>query len=165
MADKGIGTLDQYVRSIRIKHLEVLMKDIVKAMRQEGRAEPRFGFTSHDLKAYFVKHAIYPPETYKDRNFFSNEVPVVTVTYMWFVAPVEKLLQILMERYDRECPVFIDIVINRQIPTLTTTLQVPMETRLLTRILFRTAFLLFLTSSFQLQIHGVSASLDCPRIF
>ncbi len=55
MADKSIDILDQCVRSIRIKHIDVLVKDLVKVMRQEGKAEPQFGFTSQDLREYFIK--------------------------------------------------------------------------------------------------------------
>ena len=135
------------MRSIRIKHLEVLLKDIVKAMRQEGRAEPQFGFTSQDLKEYFLENDIYLAETYKDRyrDFFSNELPFVMVTHMWLVTPIEKLLQILMERNDKECHVFVDIFIYRQIQLhLFPTLE-PTVIRLLTCKLFGTACLAFIS--------------------
>jgi hypothetical protein len=168
MADNR--NLNQFVGSIRIKHLEVLVKEFVKAMRQEGRAEPRFGFTSHDLKEYFIENNIHPPETYRDRGFFSNEMPLVTVTYMWSVVPVEKLLQILMERFDSECLVFVDIIIYRQRPNLDLFAkpdEIDFRLLILYLLLFRTICLadIIMMLSLQLQIQRVSASLDRPRIY
>ncbi len=99
--------------SISIKNLDVLIKELVNEMKNEIQ-EPSTGYTSEELKLYFVQNQIFPPETYFDRNFFSREKPRVTLTYMWPATPIEKFVELLKRRYADDDTVYIDILLNDQ---------------------------------------------------
>jgi len=100
--------------SIPIKHIEALVREIVKIMRQKGVKESPNGFTSEDLKKFFVEENIFPPGTFYDRDLFSTEKPTVTVTYMWLATPIEMLATLLEQRYDKDFTAYIDIFLNDQ---------------------------------------------------
>ena len=101
--------------SIPIKNLDVLIKEIVIEMKKEiGGNEALTGFTSVELRNYFVRNQIFPPETYLDRDFFSTEKPRVTLTYMWPATPIEKIVELLKRRYADDDTVYVDILLNDQ---------------------------------------------------
>jgi hypothetical protein len=100
--------------SIPIKNLDVLIRELVTQMKTEQIREPVTGYTSEELRLYFVRNEIFPPETYFDRNFFSAEKPRVTLTYMWPATPIEKFAELLKRRYTDEDTVYIDILLNDQ---------------------------------------------------
>jgi hypothetical protein len=101
--------------SIPIKNLDVLIKEIVIEMKKEiGGNEALTGFTSVELRNYFVRNQIFPPETYFDRDFFSTEKPRVTLTYMWPATPIEKIVELLKRRYADDDTVYVDILLNDQ---------------------------------------------------
>jgi hypothetical protein len=112
--DQKRRLLAERMISIPIKHINVLVRELVATMRQKGVKEPPNGFTSEDLKKFFLKESIFPPETFYERNFFSAEKPVLTVTYMWPATPIEELARLLEQRYDKECTAYIDILLNDQ---------------------------------------------------
>ncbi len=99
--------------SIPIKNLDFLIKELVIEMKKEI-TEPLTGYTSEDLRLYFVRNKIFPPETYFDRNFFSTEKPRVTLTYMWPATPIEKFVELFKRRYADDDTVYIDILLNDQ---------------------------------------------------
>ena len=100
--------------SIAIKNLDTLMRELVTELRNEKISEPPGGYTSEHLKAYFVMKQIYPPLKYLDRNYFSSEKPDISVTYMWPTVPIEKIAEILKQRYDENHTTYLDIVLNDQ---------------------------------------------------
>ncbi len=101
--------------SIPIKNLDILIKELVTEMKKDTEEpEPLTGYTSEELRLYFVRKQIFPPETYFDRNFFSTEKPRVTLTYMWPATPIEKFGELLKQRYADDDTVYIDILLNDQ---------------------------------------------------
>jgi hypothetical protein len=100
--------------SISIKNLEVLVKELVIEMKEQGIEEPSNGYTSEDLRQFFVQNNISPPETYFERNFFLAKKPHATLTYMWPATPIEKIAELLKRRYAEEDTVYIDILLNDQ---------------------------------------------------
>ena len=100
--------------SIPIKNLEVLIKELAIEMRKKKIMEPSTGYTSENLRHYFVKDNVFPPETYFYRNWFSTEKPRVTLTYMWPATPVETFVELLRQRFDDDDTVYIDILLNDQ---------------------------------------------------
>jgi len=100
--------------SIKIENLDVLIRQLVIDMKREVMEEPSTGYTSEDLRHYFVRNKIFPPETYFDRNFFSTEKPRVTLTYMWPATPIEKFVELLKRRFADDDTVYIDILLNDQ---------------------------------------------------
>jgi len=99
--------------SIPIKNLEVLVKELVIEMKKEIQ-EPSTGYTSEDLRLYFQRNKIFPPETYYNRNFFSAVKPRVALTYMWPATPIETFVVLLKRRYTDDDTVYIDILLNDQ---------------------------------------------------
>ena len=112
--DQRRRLLAERMISIPIKHISLLVKELVKIMRQKGVKEPPNGFTSEDLKNFFLQENMFPPETFYDRNWFSTDNPVVTVTYMWLATPIEMLPILLEQRYDKEYTAYLDIFLNDQ---------------------------------------------------
>ena len=112
--DQRRRLLAERMISIPIKHISLLVKELVKFMREKGVKEPPNGFTSEDLKNFFLQENMFPPETFYDRNWFSTDNPVVTVTYMWLATPIEMLPILLEQRYDKEYTAYIDIFLNDQ---------------------------------------------------
>jgi len=112
--DQRRRLLAERMISIPIKHIEALVREIVKIMRQKGVKESPNGFTSEDLKKFFLEENIFPPETFYDRDLFSTEKPTVTVTYMWLATPIEMLATLLEQRYDKDFTAYIDIFLNDQ---------------------------------------------------
>ena len=104
--------------SITIKNLEVVVKKLVIEMRNFKITEPPSGYTSEDLKQFFVAHSIYPPETYFEQNFFETKKPYATLSYMWPATPIEKIPELLKERYADDDTVYIDILLNDQRTTV-----------------------------------------------
>ena len=112
--DQRRRLLAERMISIPIKNIELLVKELVKSLRATGVPEPGIGFTSEHLRKYFLDKSIFPPEAFYDRNWFSTEKPMVTVTYMWPATPIEMLARLLAQRYDKEYNVYIDIFLNDQ---------------------------------------------------
>jgi hypothetical protein len=100
--------------SISIKNLEVLIERVDADLRQSGISEPPGGYTSEQLKKYFVDNQIYPPESFFERNLFSNKNPLVTVTYMWPSTPVKHIAALLKRRFEEDSLVYLDIFLNDQ---------------------------------------------------
>ncbi len=100
--------------SITIKNLEVLVRELVIEMRKYNITEPPSGYTSENLKQFFVDYNIYPPETYFERNFFETKKPYATLSYMWPATPLEKIPKLLKQRYADNDTVYIDILLNDQ---------------------------------------------------
>ena len=100
--------------SMTIKNLDVLIKQLVIEMKRESMEEPLSGYTSEDLRLYFAREKIFPPETYFHGNFFSTEKPRITLTYMWPATPIEKFVELLNRRYADDDTVYIDILLNDQ---------------------------------------------------
>ena len=100
--------------SISIKNLEVLINRLYADLKQSAKPEPAVGYTSEQLKEYFIEYQIYPPETFYDEDLFSASEPLVTVTYMWPATPIRKLAELLKRRFDENSLVYIDIFLNDQ---------------------------------------------------
>lgn len=100
--------------SISIKNLDVLLKTLAIEMRNENFPEPLGGYRSEQLKDYFIKKKIYPPEKYLDQQYFSPDKPDLTVTYMWPTIPIEKIAEILKRRFDENLKTYLDILLNDQ---------------------------------------------------
>ena len=114
--DRSLPVADQ-MKSIPIKHIGALVSELVKSMRQKHVKEPPNGYTSEDLKQFFVEENIFPPETFYDRNLFSTVKPMVTVTCVWLATPIERLPILLGERYDKDYTAYIDIFLNDKRPS------------------------------------------------
>jgi hypothetical protein len=100
--------------SISIKNLEILIEHVDADLRQSGISEPAGGYTSEQLKEYFVDKKIYPPESFFQRNLFSNKNPLITVTYMWPSTPIKNIAALLKRRFEEDSLVYLDIFLNDQ---------------------------------------------------
>ena len=106
--------LAQGMKSLSLKHVDSLVRDLVKELRRLRKQEPADGYTSENLRQYFVEQNIYLPEKYYDRGIFSIQPPDVTVTYMWPGTPIEQLAQLLRCRLQDDDKIYLDIFLNDQ---------------------------------------------------
>ena len=97
--------------SITIKNLDVLVRDLVMELENEME-KPSSGYTFEDLRNYFARNEIFPPETYFDRNIFSTEKPKVTLTYLCRGTPIVTCVETLMRRFAVDDTVYVDIFLS-----------------------------------------------------
>jgi hypothetical protein len=76
---------------------------------------PEEQLTSEDLKKYFKRKAIYPPEMFPD--LFSEIDPTLALTYLWRGTSIKELPVLLKENFAHLGPdstVWVDIMFNDQ---------------------------------------------------
>ena len=62
--------------SVSVKNLSKMVKDAIREMRRAGVLEPKRGYSSEDLKNYFITRDLFLPETQK--SLFSHVFPEAT---------------------------------------------------------------------------------------
>jgi hypothetical protein len=104
----------QQMISITVKNLDVLVNLLLTDMEKQNIEKPSGGFTSEELKNYFIEYKIFPPETYFGLKLFSTDKPGVSLSYMWPATPIQDVVGILKRRFSDEDTVYIDIFLNDQ---------------------------------------------------